>query len=83
MPKCLPVLYVLGINRYASNRTHLYALGCVKVTDAFGAFSRVDFVYFCAQVDRLIRALGLAHIAINAFVGDDQSHGLPSPQYSE
>ncbi len=48
------------------------------MTHAFGAFFRVDLVDFPAQVNGLVRALGLAHIAVDALVGDDQSHDLAS-----
>jgi hypothetical protein len=57
-------------------------LGLVKVPDALGAFARVDFVNFFAQINRLIGALGLAHIAVDAFVGDHQSHGEGSTKFA-
>jgi hypothetical protein len=41
---------------------------------ALGAFVRVDFVDFLSEIDRIVRALGFAHIAVDAFVGDDQRH---------
>jgi hypothetical protein len=49
---------------------------------AFGAFRWVNFVNFFAQINRLIRALGLAHIAVDAFIGDHQCHGASSTQVS-
>jgi hypothetical protein len=45
---------------------------------ALGALGRVDFVDFFAQINRLVRALRLAHIAVDAFVGDHQCHGWGS-----
>jgi hypothetical protein len=45
---------------------------------ALGAFRGVDFVNFFAHVNGLIGALGLAHIAVDAFVSDHQCHGLHS-----
>lgn len=63
-----------GVDLYAFNRAHHYALRLIEVTDAFGALRWVDFVYVLAHVNGLVRALGLAHIAIDAFVGDVQCH---------
>jgi hypothetical protein len=48
------------------------------MTHAFGAFGRVDFVNFFAQINGLIGAFGLTHITVDAFVGDRQCHGLGS-----
>jgi hypothetical protein len=48
------------------------------MADALGALVRVDLVNFRTQKNGLIRALGLADITIDALVGDDQGHGLPS-----
>src|SRR4051812_27285087 len=42
--------------------------------DALGALQRIDLVDLLAGRDRLVRALRLAHVAVDAFVGDDQSH---------
>src|SRR5438874_5878886 len=41
---------------------------------AFGAESRVDHVDVLALLDGLVRALGLAGSAIDAFLGDDRRH---------
>jgi hypothetical protein len=41
---------------------------------AFGAAARVDLVVLRAKKNRAVRALGLAHIAVDAFVRDHQSH---------
>src|SRR5437667_594345 len=68
-------LDVLRVQRNAADRTHLHALRLVEVADAFGAAMRVDLVELRPHRDRLIRALGLAHIAVDAFVGDHQCHG--------
>jgi hypothetical protein len=48
----------------------LLALRFVEMADAFGALVRVDFVDFRAHVDRVVRALGLAYVAIDAVVGN-------------
>jgi hypothetical protein len=65
---------VLWVDRDASHWAHLYALGLVKMTDAFCALGGVNFVDFRAEVDRLIGTFRFAHIAIDAFIGDHQSH---------
>jgi hypothetical protein len=75
-------LHVPGVHRDAGHRTDLHALGFIKVTNALGAFDRIDFVNFFAQIDRLIGALGLAHIAVDAFVGDHQSHAVSSTKFA-
>lgn len=64
-----------GVDRNAGDWTHLYALGLIKMTDAFGALVGVDLVDFRTEVNRLVGALGLAHIAIDAFNSDHQGHG--------
>jgi hypothetical protein len=48
------------------------------MTDALRAFVGVDLVNLGPQKNGLIRALGLADITIDALIGDDQGHGLPS-----
>jgi hypothetical protein len=50
-------------------------LGLVKVPDTFGAFGRLNHINFRAHGDGGVGAFGLADIAIDALVGDDQSHG--------
>ncbi len=69
---------MLGIQGNAGHRTNLHALGLVKVADAFRALGRIDFINLRAEIDRLIRALRLAHIAVDAFVGDHQRHATGS-----
>jgi hypothetical protein len=58
------------IERDARNRAHLLALGLSEMTDAFRAFVRIDLVELRAHRDRVVRALGLAHVAIDAVVGN-------------
>jgi hypothetical protein len=65
---------MLWVDRNASHRTHLHTLRLIKVTYAFCALGRVDFVDFRAEVDRLIGAFRFADIAIDAFIGDHQGH---------
>jgi hypothetical protein len=66
--------HMLWIDRNASHRAHLHTLWLVKMADAFGALGWVDFVNFRAEIDRLIGAFRFAHIAIDAFISDHQSH---------
>jgi hypothetical protein len=69
---------MLRVDGNAGHWANLYTLGLVKMAYALGAFGRVNFVNFLAQINGLVRALGLAHIAVDAFVGDHQCHGLGS-----
>jgi hypothetical protein len=59
-----------GIERDTRDRAHLLALGLSKMADAFRAFVRIDLVELRAHRDRIVRALGLAHVAIDAVVGN-------------
>jgi hypothetical protein len=62
------------IDRDTGHRTHLNTLGLLKMADAFCALVGVDFIDFRPEVDRLIGTLRFTHIAIDAFIGDQQSH---------
>jgi len=48
----------------------------IIMSDAFRTPIAVNFVNLIAHRDRLIRALRFAHIAINAFVCDQQGHDV-------
>ena len=72
----LPRFPVHGINGNAGHRAQLHALRFFEVTDAFGTFIRIDDVDALAQRDGAVRTLRLANIAIDAFFGDHQGHGL-------
>jgi hypothetical protein len=61
------------VDRDALDRAHLHALRLVKVPHTFGATVRVDLVELLAHRDRLVRALGLADIAVDALGGDHQA----------
>src|SRR5690349_4242279 len=78
-------LFVLGLEFFAGfaplrvegdagDRAQGHALWFVEVADAFGALVRVDLVELRAHRDGVVRALGLAHVAIDAVVGNQQSH---------
>jgi hypothetical protein len=69
---------MLRVDWNTGHGANLHTLGLVKVAHAFGALGRVDFVNLFAQINRLIRALGFAHIAVDAFVGDHQCHAWGS-----
>jgi hypothetical protein len=60
--------------RNAIDRAHLPALRFIEMTDTFGAFGRIDHVDFRPHRDCVVRALGLADVAIDALVGNHQSH---------
>jgi hypothetical protein len=77
LPQGFPVFHELRVDGNTSHRAHLDALGFVKMADTFSAFMGVDLIDLRAQINGLIRTLRLTHIAIDALVGDDQSHGLP------
>jgi hypothetical protein len=64
----------VGIERNAVDGADLAALRLVEMPDALGALRRIDDVELLARRDRLVRALGLAHIAVDALVGDHQRH---------
>src|SRR5438067_2578703 len=66
----------LRVEGNAGDRAHLLALRFVEMADAFGAFMGIDLVKLRAHRDRFVRALGLAHVAIDAVVGNQQSHGI-------
>jgi len=49
----------------------------IEMPYTFGTLVRIDLVYFRAEENCLVRALGLAHITVDALVGNDQSHITP------
>jgi hypothetical protein len=67
---------MIQIERDAIDGAHFFALRRIKMADAFGAFCWIDFVDFDAHVDGLVRALGLAHVAVNALIGDFECHDV-------
>ena len=73
---------VIEVERDAIDGAHFFALRRVEMTDAFGAFRRIDFVDFNAHVDCFVRALGLAHVAVDALIGNFKRHGLRLFAYS-
>jgi hypothetical protein len=73
--KHLARLDVIGIEGDAIDRADFLALGLVEVAHALGAARGIDHVELDAHGDRLVRALRLAHVAVDALVGDLEGHG--------
>jgi hypothetical protein len=67
------------VERDAIHGADLLALRLVVVADAFGAQVGVDHVDLLSLGDGAVRTLGLADVAVDAVVGDDQGHGLNAP----
>jgi hypothetical protein len=77
-PQRFLVFNMLRVDRDASHWTDLHALGLIEMANAFSALGRVDFINLFAQINSLVRALGLTHIAVDAFIGDHQCHATSS-----
>jgi hypothetical protein len=60
----------IRMQRNAIDGAHLHALRFIKMAYTFSAFMRIDFVDFCAHVNGRVRALRLAHVAVDAFIGN-------------
>jgi hypothetical protein len=71
----LLAFFVLRMRINAGHRADLHALRLVKMANAFGAFVGVDFVNLFAHINRLVRAFGLTHIAVDAFISNPERHG--------
>jgi hypothetical protein len=67
-------LHPLRIDGNTRHRTHLHALGLVKMPHALGALVLVDFVNFWPKKNSFIGTLWLTDIAIDAFISDHQGH---------
>ena len=77
LPKQLALpLWMVFIFGYAINRAHHHALRLIKVAHAFRAFSGVYFVDRLAHSNCTVGALGLAHVTVDAFIGNNQGHVL-------
>src|ERR1700757_1844405 len=74
-PKLRLRLDVVRIDRDAVDRADLHALRLIEVADALGALAGIYHVDLQALRDRAVRALRLADVAVDAFVGDHQGHG--------
>jgi len=58
----------------ALHRTHHLALRLVVMADALRAFVGINDVIVIAHGNCVVRALGLANVAIDTFFGDEQGH---------
>jgi len=68
------LLLGVGVGRVFGNtfnRAHHHALRLVEMPHALSAFAGVYLINFFTHADCTVRALGLAHVAIDAFIGDD------------
>jgi hypothetical protein len=84
MPELLPVhphkllhqlifrFHMSGIPDDAVDRADTDTGRFLIVTDALGAATGVDLVDLLAKRDGLVGALGIAHVTVNALVGDEQ-----------
>jgi hypothetical protein len=81
-PQRLPALDMRGVDRDARHRANLDALGLAEMAHALGTAGGIDLVDFRSEEDGLVRALGLADIAVDALVGNHQRHSdiLPRGQ---
>ncbi len=89
MPELLPVhphelfhqlifgLHMRGIPDDAVDRADADTGRLLIVTDALGAATGVDLVDLIPQADGLVGALGIAHVTVDALVGDEQCHLRP------
>lgn len=66
--------YMFRIDRYAIHRAHFYTLTGFEVPDAFGATGPVYLVDFGALKNRIIGALRLTYVAVDALVCNEKSH---------
>ena len=62
--------YIVGMQWNAINRTDLPALRGIKMAYALGALVGIDLVNLNPHKNRIIRALGLTDVAIDALVGN-------------
>ena len=62
--------YIVGMQWNAINRTDLTALRGIKMAYALRALVGIDLVNLNPHKNRIIRALGLTDVAIDALVGN-------------
>lgn len=65
---------VLRIGGNALDGAHLPALGFVEMADALRALGWIDHVDLRPHRNCVVRALRLAHVAIDALVGNHEGH---------
>lgn len=69
-------LLVVRILYDARHRADLDALRRVVMTDTLGSQFAINLIDFFAQVNSTVRAFRLAHVAIDAFLRNQQGHDL-------
>ena len=62
----------------AIHGAYFYALRCIKVANALGAFVRINFVYVDTLVNRRVWALRLTDVAIDTLVSDLECQVKPT-----
>lgn len=67
---------MVGVNRDAINRTDLDTLGSLEMAYTFRAPLPVNLINDFALINRIIGALRLTDITIDALVSDEKSHGI-------
>lgn len=67
--------HVRGIYRYAAHRANLNALWFTKVPYTLRAFAGLNDIVVAPHRYGLVRALRLANITVDAFIGDHECHG--------
>jgi len=67
----LPGVWVRRVQRNTFYGANHHALGLVEMAHALSAFAWVNFVDFFTHADCAVGALRLAHVAIDAFIGND------------
>jgi len=58
----------------ALNWTHGYTGLIIIETDAFRTAIDIDFIDFVAFINGIIRTLRQTHVAVDAFIGDQECH---------
>jgi hypothetical protein len=74
---------VVGVRQNAINRTNVYALWFIEVSNTFGAEISIDLVDFISHFNRFVLADGFAYITVYAFFGNHKSHILLPFKFSE
>jgi hypothetical protein len=74
LPQAVAALGETRIHRDTGHRTDLDTLRLVEMADTFSTSLRIDLVYLWPRKNGQIRALRFADIAVDALVGDHQSH---------
>jgi hypothetical protein len=64
------------IDRNAIHWADFTALWGIKMANALGAFAGVNFVDVDTLINGIVRAFWLAHVAIDALIGDFERHDV-------